>query len=104
MRFEDAMDCGSKIKVAITVGEDNLHIDFTGSAPVNYHNSMNANRAVVESVIIYCLRCLINEDTPLNKGVLEPIKITIPEGMLNPPKNEDPEKCAAVFCGNVEIS
>jgi len=24
--------------------------------------------------------------------------------MLNPPKNKDINKCAAVFCGNVEIS
>ena len=35
---------------------------------------------------------------------MRPITLILPQGMLNPPYNEDISKCPAVFCGNVEIS
>ena len=50
------------------------------------------------------LRCLIDEDIPLNAGVLAPIDIVLPECFLNPPRAADPTKCAAVVGGNVETS
>ena len=40
----------------------------------------------------------------MNEGVLDCVKVILPEGMLNPPFDDDINKCAAVFCGNVEIS
>lgn len=80
-----------------------MTIDFTGSAPV-HHQSLNANRSIVQSAILYCLRCLLKEEIPLNAGVLKPITLIIPEGMLNPPMQDDPHKCVAVVGGNVETS
>jgi 5-oxoprolinase (ATP-hydrolysing) len=53
---------------------------------------------------MYCLRCLIAEDIPLNQGVLAPIKLIVPECLLNPPEGPTPEKSAAVVGGNVETS
>jgi 5-oxoprolinase (ATP-hydrolysing) len=50
------------------------------------------------------MRCLIDEDIPLNSGVLAPVEIIIPEGMLNPPSNKNPAKRAAIAAGNVELS
>jgi len=47
---------------------------------------------------------LINEDIPLNSGVLTPITIILPECFLNPPEHLDPAKCAAIVGGNVETS
>ena len=40
----------------------------------------NAPRAITVSAIIYCLRCMVGYDTPLNQGCLAPITIKIPEG------------------------
>ena len=66
--------------------------------------NLNANRAIVTAAVLYVFRCLINEDIPLNSGVLEPVDIVLPECLLNPPAHDDPARCAAVVGGNVETS
>jgi len=53
---------------------------------------------------MYSFRCLIDEDIPLNSGVLEPIEIVLPECLLNPQADDDPTKCPAIVGGNVETS
>ena len=78
-------------------------IDFTGTGPVLPGN-LNANRAIVTAAVMYCLRCLIQEDIPLNQGVLAPIRLVLPECLLNPPAGPSPELCPAVVGGNVETS
>lgn len=102
-RFSDQMDNGAKIVLQTTIDRSDAHFDFTGTSGVQPTN-INANRAIVKAAILYCLRCLINEDIPLNEGVLAPIKVTLPNSFLNPPASDDAEKCAAVACGNVETS
>lgn len=51
------------------------------------------------SAIIYCLRCLISEDIPLNQGCLKPIHVKIPPKSLLSPSDH-----AAVVGGNVLTS
>ncbi len=51
-----------------------------------------------------CLRLLIDEDIPLNEGILAPIELVLPPCLLNPPRRETAELCAAVVGGNVETS
>jgi len=102
-RFEDRLDDGSPIRLAVAVEGDCATLDFTGTAPVLPGN-LNANRAIVTSAVLYCLRCLIDEDIPLNSGVLAPIKIVLPECFLNPRGSTDPSACPAVVGGNVETS
>lgn len=101
--FRDYLDDGSPIAVAIHVQADSATIDFTGTGPVVAGN-LNANRAIVSAAVMYCLRCLIDEDIPLNQGVLAPVKIVLPECLLNPPQRESAAACAAVAGGNVETS
>lgn len=57
---------------------------------------MNAPEAVTYSAIIYCLRCLISEDIPLNQGCLKPIHVKIPKNSFLSPSDG-----AAVVGGNV---
>ncbi len=102
-RFVDHLDDGSPICVSISICGDEAVVDFAGTGPVLPTN-LNANRAIVTSAVLYVFRCLINEDIPLNSGVLEPIEIRLPECLLNPPEHEDPARCAAVVGGNVETS
>lgn len=101
--FIDHLDDGSPIEVTITVKGGTATIDFTGTGPVLPGN-LNANRAIVTAAVMYCLRCLINEDIPLNQGVLAPIEIVLPTCLLNPPEGDSPEQSAAVVGGNVETS
>jgi 5-oxoprolinase (ATP-hydrolysing) len=102
-RFEDSLDDGSAIRLAFAVQGDRATLDFTGTGPVLKGN-LNANRAIVTSAVLYCLRCLIDEDIPLNAGVLAPITIILPECFLNPRGLPDPLQCPAVVGGNVETS
>ena len=51
------------------------------------------------SAIIYCLRCLIKEDIPLNQGCLKPIRVKIPKRSFLSPSDK-----AAVVGGNVLTS
>ncbi len=99
----DQMDDGTPIVVTITIAGDHAVFDFTGSGPVSPGN-LNANPAIVTAAVMYVLRCLLAEDIPLNQGVLAPVEIVLPAGILNPPRHDDPAHCAAMVGGNVETS
>ncbi|RCS54497.1 hydantoinase [Bremerella cremea] len=102
-QLTDHLDDGSPIAVSINLQGETATIDFTGTGPVLAGN-LNANRAIVTAAVMYCLRCLLNEEIPLNQGVLEPVTIILPECLLNPPRHHSPAECAAVAGGNVETS
>ncbi len=97
------LDDGSPLSVKILKDAGKCVIDFSGSGPVHPSN-MNATVAIVHSVVIYVLRLLLDEPIPLNDGLLEPVDLVIPAGMLNPDFPDDPFQCPAVVGGNVEIS
>lgn len=101
--FTDYLDDGTPICVTIAIEGDRAKLDFAGTGPVMGGN-LNANSAIVKAAVMYCLRCLIDEDIPLNQGVLAPVEIVVPEGLLSPPARERPEDCPAVAGGNVETS
>jgi 5-oxoprolinase (ATP-hydrolysing) len=99
----ELLDDGYPLHVTILLKDGQSKIDFTGSAPMHPGN-MNATEAIVKSVTMYVLRLLLNEPMPLNDGLLEPVEMVLPTGMLNPRFDEDPQRCPAVVGGNVEIS
>ncbi|TPX13261.1 uncharacterized protein E0L32_006234 [Thyridium curvatum] len=96
----DFMDDGSPIRLRVTIDADQGEavFDFEGTGPEVYGN-VNAPEAVTYSAIIYCLRCLISEDIPLNQGCLKPIRVKIPPKSLLSPSDH-----AAVVGGNVLTS
>ena len=102
-RFTDYLDNGSPITATISIASDSARIDFTGTGEVLPGN-LNANRAIVTASTLYCLRLLVNEDIPLNEGVLAPIEIVLPPCLLNPKAHEDVSRCPAIVGGNVETS
>ena len=100
----ELLDDGSPLKVAIQVQSEGVEIDFAGSAEVHPAN-LNVNPAIVNSVIMYSLRLLLDKDIPLNEGLMEGVQVKIPAGsMLNPDFKQPAEKCPAVVGGNTEIS
>ncbi len=101
--FIDCLDDGSAIRVSVTVRGDEATVDFTGTAGP-HAGSLNAPRPIAVSAVLYCFRCLIDDDIPLNAGVLVPVNLIIPESLLNPPADDDPLRCPAVGGGNVETS
>ncbi|GAB7355403.1 hypothetical protein MBLNU459_g5921t1 [Dothideomycetes sp. NU459] len=96
----DYMDDGSPIKLSISIDAEKGEavFDFAGTGPEVYGNT-NAPEAITYSAIIYCLRCLISEDIPLNQGCLKPIHVKIPKKSFLSPSGT-----AAVVGGNVLTS
>ena len=101
--YSSHLDEGSKIclKTIIEINNKNMGsiiFDFSGSSD-ELNGNLNCPPAVCRAAILYCLRCLINEEIPLNDGFLNNVKIVIPEkSILNPSFGK------AVVGGNVETS
>ena len=98
--FETTIDDFTPLKVAVRVDRANRRavIDFTGTGPQRPDN-FNAPAAVCRAVVLYCFRCLVGEDIPLNDGCLVPLEIVVPEGSFLSPRPG-----AAVVAGNTEVS
>ncbi|KAJ3045838.1 hypothetical protein HDV00_006102 [Rhizophlyctis rosea] len=96
----DYMDDATAIKLRVDINaeEGSAVFDFSGTGGEVYGN-INAPKSVTYSAIIYCLRCLVAQDMPLNQGALAPVTIRIPEGSLL-----SPSETAAVVGGNVLTS
>ncbi|KAM3839583.1 5-oxoprolinase isoform 1-T1 [Vipera latastei] len=97
---KDFMDDGTPICLRVTVDpqEGTALFDFTGTGQEVYGN-WNAPRAITLSALIYCLRCMVGEDIPLNQGCLSPVRIVVPESSVLHPSLD-----AGVVGGNVLTS
>jgi 5-oxoprolinase (ATP-hydrolysing) len=97
---EDKMDDGSVVRLTLTLDrkEGGAVFDFTGTGDEVVGN-WNAPPAVTCAAVIYCVRCLVNQEIPLNQGCLAPIRIIIPPGSFL-----SPSESAAVVGGNVLTS
>ncbi|KAH7290098.1 hypothetical protein KP509_30G031800 [Ceratopteris richardii] len=100
LEAEDYMDDGSIIHLKLTINKEKgeAEFNFEGTSPEVYGN-WNAPEAVTAAAIIYCLRCLVDVDIPLNQGCLAPVSIIIPKGCFLSPSDK-----AAVVGGNVLTS
>ncbi|KAJ5917727.1 hypothetical protein N7454_010102 [Penicillium verhagenii] len=96
----DYMDDGTPIRLKVTIDGSNgsAVFDFSGTGS-QVEGNWNAPISITHSAIIYCLRCMINADVPLNQGCLTPIDIQVPS-----PSLLSPSKTAAVVGGNVLTS
>ncbi|KAL2435301.1 5-oxoprolinase [Exophiala dermatitidis] len=96
----DYMDDGTPIQLRIDIDPKtgSATFDFEGTGPEVLGNT-NAPVSITNSAIIYCLRCMIDSDVPLNQGCLSPITIKVPKGSLL-----RPSLCSAVVGGNVLTS
>jgi N-methylhydantoinase B len=72
------------IKVTVTVGDDTIHIDFTGTAD-QVKAAINCPISLPESASFCAIRCLSQRDIPHCDGYLRPLTVHAPEGcLLNP--------------------
>uniref|UniRef100_A0A3B4ANM3 Uncharacterized protein n=1 Tax=Periophthalmus magnuspinnatus TaxID=409849 RepID=A0A3B4ANM3_9GOBI len=65
---EDFMDDGSPIRLRVQINEEegSAVFDFSGTGTEVWGNC-NAPRAITLSALIYCLRCMVGQDIPLNQ-------------------------------------
>ncbi|KAL7629519.1 hypothetical protein AAE478_001040 [Parahypoxylon ruwenzoriense] len=99
LKAVDSLDNGTRIQLEIRINPDGSAVfDFTGTGPEVIGNN-NAPKSICLSAIIYSLRCLINDDIPLNQGCLSSIQVINPEGSILNPSDQ-----AAVYAGNTQTS
>jgi 5-oxoprolinase (ATP-hydrolysing) len=102
-----ALDDGSNVvahaSLAQGEGAPMLRLSFEGSAGEHPRN-FNAPVAVTRAATLYVLRLLIDEPIPMNEGLLRPLALEVPRGILNPSFTADPLRCPPVVAGNVETS
>ena len=97
----ERMDDGSSLHLSVNVNTNDAGsatFDFEGTS-YQVNGNCNAPKAITLSAIIYCLRCMLAYDIPLNQGCLRPIDVRIPRGSLLWPSED-----AAVVGGNVLTS
>jgi 5-oxoprolinase (ATP-hydrolysing) len=97
-KFEASMDDGGMVRVSVEPTAERTIIDFAGTSDQRPGNT-NAPLAITRAAVLYVVRCLVDDDIPLNDGCLEPIDLIVPDGCMLAPAAG-----AAVVGGNVETS
>jgi len=87
-----------RIGVELRIRGGRAIVDFSSSSR-QVSGSINANFAVTCSAVLYVFRSLVEEDIPFNTGLLRPLKIVAPKGLV-----VNAEFPAATVGGNVETS
>jgi len=96
--FEDELDGGLHIRVALEARDGTLRVDFAGTHE-QVALPLNANLAVTQSAVMYGLALLLPPETPLNDGVRRVLDVSAPEGTIVNARYPAP-----VAGGNVETS
>jgi 5-oxoprolinase (ATP-hydrolysing) len=98
--FVYPLDNGAEIAVSIRIDSESrsAQVDFTGTS-AQQEDNFNAPRAVTRAAVLYVFRTLVDDEIPMNEGVLKPLELILPERSLL-----SPEYPAAVVAGNVETS
>ena len=100
----ETLDDGAVLAVQIRVAGGSAVVDWTGTAEVHTGN-LNATPAIARSALLYVLRLLVDEDLPLNEGMMENVELVLPAGSLLNPNFALPAcEAPAVVGGNVETS
>jgi N-methylhydantoinase B len=86
------------IAVEVTIRDDSMRVDFTGTAD-QVPGNVNCPLAVTRSACYFALRVLLPTDIPANAGTYAALEIDAPEGSL-----VHAHRPAAVVAGNVETS
>jgi len=98
VKAKDYLDNGAVINFRAYKEDERIVFDFRGSEK-NLLSNQNLPFSVLRSAVLYCIRVMLNEDIPLNDGMLEYIDIKADEdSVLNPDKE------LAVVGGNVTTS
>jgi N-methylhydantoinase B len=103
-RYFDYMDDAGedsdpvRIVLALTVKDDELIFDYTGTDP-QVLCPINSPMAVTYSASYGAAKCILAPDTPLNAGMYRPMKVIAPEGCLLNPTYPHP-----VAAGNTNTS
>jgi N-methylhydantoinase B len=77
----DGLDNPVKFKCAVTIQDDEIFVDYTGTSPA-HHLAINAVLNYVFAYTAYPIKCVFSPEIPNNEGSFRPIHVSAPEGCL----------------------
>ena len=87
---EDVLEGGPQgaddisLKVRATVADDELELDFAGSA-AQVEGNLNCPLPVTRSAALFAVRALLDPDAPASAGAYRPVHVIAPEGRCSTP-------------------
>ncbi|HST76618.1 MAG TPA: hydantoinase B/oxoprolinase family protein [Acetobacteraceae bacterium] len=101
---EDAVDDDGEsdaplpVRATVTVHDDTIAVDFTGTAP-QVRRNLNAPFASTMSAALSCVKAVLTSpDIPFNAGAARPVTITAPRGSLLNPNRPAPVRARMEAC------
>ena len=77
----DGYDRPLTLAAEMTIGSDNIHVDFTGTSPASAFG-INVVLNYTLAYTAFGVKCLVAPEVPNNAGSLAPITVSAPEGCL----------------------
>jgi len=74
-------DTPLRIKVKVTIGEDDIEIDFSGSSPQS-QGPYNCGFPLAWTAALLAIKIAFDPKGPSNEGIMKPIRLHVPEGSL----------------------
>ncbi len=87
-----------RVRIRVDHNARSAEIDFTGTTG-ELASNYNAPEPVTRAAVLYVFRCLVDDNIPMNEGVMKPLHVILPPGTMLSPRYP-----AAVIAGNVETS
>jgi len=94
MDGDGVVDDPVELRLAVRVDDDEVTIDFTGTAEQN-EGPLNCTPALAFAGVVYALMALVGEDLPKNAGFYRPLETITPEGTMVDPSENRPVAAAA---------
>ncbi|MEM7130608.1 MAG: hydantoinase B/oxoprolinase family protein [Chloroflexota bacterium] len=79
--WSDGFEEPLKIKVAVTIEDEDIYIDFDGSSPQS-QRGINVVLNYTQGYGSFAMKAAISPEVPHNEGAFRPVHITAPEGSI----------------------
>jgi len=104
--YEYGLDIDGYVKtahlhVAVTIGGDDIWIDYTGSSAQRPDAAINSAYNSTYATSMYPFKCALVPETPNNEGLFRPIHVTAPEGCILNATFPAPVKARAKTTNNI---
>lgn len=77
----DGLEAPIKLAATVTIEEDSIHVDYTGTSPVSTY-AINSPLCFTEAYTSFGVKCVVAPTVPNNAGTLAAIRVTAPEGSI----------------------
>src|ERR1700733_9861372 len=77
----DGYECPLDLVASVTIGEDTIHVDFTGTSGMSTY-AINCPICYTEAYTTFGINCVVAPTIPNNAGTLAAVKVTAPPGTI----------------------